>query len=101
MSNLFHPSPFYLLAVFPFSHVSHFQLLQQPERGREEGAAAVFSSEETGRPGERHRQADARHPCKARLLRMRESLVIIKYISPRVVESTAKTLRLSFSKYNF
>ena len=50
-----------------------FQLLQQPERGREEGAAAVFSSEEAGRPGEGHRQADARHPCKARLLRMRES----------------------------
>ena len=50
-----------------------FQVLQQPEGGREEGAAAVLCPAEARCPRSRHRQADARHPRQAGLLRMRES----------------------------
>jgi len=41
------------------------QVLQQPLRGREEGAAAVLCAAEAGRAGPRHRQAAARHPPDA------------------------------------
>ena len=38
-----------------------FQVLQQPQRGREEGAEAFCRAEEEGRPGQGHGQADAGH----------------------------------------
>ncbi len=45
------------------------QILQQPLRGREEGAAAILRPEEAGRPGPGHCEAAAGHspdPCHLR-----------------------------------
>ncbi len=44
------------------------QVLQQPLRGREEGAAPVLRAAEAGRAGPRHRQAAPRHPPDPRHL---------------------------------
>ncbi len=44
------------------------QVLQQPLRGREEGAAPVLCAAEAGRAGPRHRQTATRHPPDARHL---------------------------------
>ena len=40
------------------------QVLQQPGRGGEEGAAPVLCAEEAGRPGPRLRQAAPRHSAE-------------------------------------
>ena len=42
-----------------------FQVLQQSERGREEGAEAVCRAEEEGRAGQGRGQADAGHAAGA------------------------------------
>ena len=62
--------------VFLFSHISCRQLLQQLERGREEGVAVVLRSEEEGRPWSRNSQADARHSRQASILRICKSTEI-------------------------
>ena len=74
--TFFHSSlPHYFTSSLPsYFHIFPVpQLLQQPERRREEGAAVVLRSAEARRPRARHCQADARHSCQAGLLRMRES----------------------------
>ena len=68
--------------VFLFSHISCRQLLQQLERGREEGVAVVLRSEEERRPWERNSQADARHSRQASILRICKSTEITNAITP-------------------
>ena len=80
--------PFPLCAVasfftaFLFSHISSRQLLQQPERGREEGVAVVLRSEEARRPWSRNSQADARHSRQAGILRICKSTEITNLLLP-------------------
>ena len=64
------------------THLLDRQLLQQPERGREEGVAVVLRSEEARRPWSRNSQADARHSRQAGILRICKSTEITNALTP-------------------